>query len=65
MTRAEYVTKSLAVCHRCGGAGMFTQRVIDSDELVVIGATDAYEARCRHCYDPTEAQQARIDIADT
>ncbi|MEX2323639.1 MAG: thymidine kinase [Acidimicrobiia bacterium] len=64
MTRAEYVTKSLAVCHRCGGAGMFTQRVIESDELVVIGATDAYEARCRRCYDPTEAQQARIDIAE-
>ncbi|MFQ5948901.1 MAG: thymidine kinase, partial [Acidimicrobiia bacterium] len=38
MTRAEYVTKSLAVCHRCGGPGMFTQRVIDSDELVVLGA---------------------------
>lgn len=63
MTHAEYVTKSLAVCHRCGGAGMYTQRVIDSDELVVIGATDAYEARCRRCYDPTESQQARLDIA--
>ena len=64
MTRAEFVTKSLAVCHRCGGAGMFTQRVIDSDELVVIGATDAYEARCRHCYNPTESQQGRLDIAE-
>jgi thymidine kinase len=64
ITRAEYVTKSLAVCHRCGGAGMFTQRVIDSDELVVIGATDAYEARCRRCYDPTESQQERLEIAE-
>jgi thymidine kinase len=62
MTRAEYVTKSLAVCHRCGGAGMFTQRVIKSDELVVLGATDAYEARCRHCYDPGEAPQQRLEI---
>ena len=62
MTRAEYVTKSLAVCHRCGGAGMFTQRVIQSDELVVLGATDAYEARCRHCYDPGEAPQQRFEI---
>lgn len=63
MTRAEYVTKSLAVCHRCGGAGMYTQRVIESDELVVIGATDAYEARCRRCYDPTESHQSRLEIA--
>ena len=58
MLRAEYVTKSLAVCHRCGGAGLFTQRVVHSDELVVLGATEAYEARCRHCYNPGEASQA-------
>ena len=58
MLRAEYVTKSLAVCHRCGGPGLFTQRVVQSDELVVLGATDAYEARCRHCYNPGEASQA-------
>ena len=62
MIRAEYVTKSLAVCHRCGGEGMFTQRVIQSDELVVLGAEGAYEARCRRCYDPSEGQQARLDI---
>jgi thymidine kinase len=60
MLRAEYVTKTLAVCHRCGGPGLFTQRVIQSDELVVIGATDAYEARCRRCYDPTEAEQPTL-----
>lgn len=65
MTRAEYVTKSLAVCHRCGGPGLFTQRVVQSDELVVLGATDAYEARCRRCYDPSEAAQQRLDVADT
>jgi len=62
MLKAEYVTKALAVCHRCGGAGMFTQRVIDSDELVVLGAGDSYEARCRRCYDPDESEQTRLDI---
>ena len=62
MLRAEYVTKTLAVCHRCGGPGLFTQRVIKSDELVVLGATDAYEARCRRCYDPTEAEQPSLDL---
>lgn len=62
MLRAEYVTKSLAVCHRCGGPGLFTQRVVQSDELVVLGATGAYEARCRRCYDPTEASQQTLDI---
>lgn len=60
MLRAEYVTKSLAVCHRCGGPGLFTQRVVESDELVVLGATGAYEARCRRCFDPTEAKQPTL-----
>lgn len=62
MTRAEYVTKALAVCHKCGSAGMFTQRVIESEELVVLGAQDAYEARCRRCYDPEESHQERLEI---
>ena len=62
MLRAEYVTKSLAVCHRCGGDGMFTQRVIQSNELVVLGAVGAYEARCRRCYDPNEGQQPQLEI---
>ncbi len=60
MLQAEYVTKALAVCHRCGGPGMYTQRVVDSDELVVLGAKGAYEARCRRCYDPGEARQPRL-----
>ena len=62
MLRAEYVTKTLAVCHKCGGDGMYTQRVVESQELVVLGATDSYEARCRHCYDPTEAHQESLEM---
>ncbi len=60
--RAEYVTKMLAVCHRCGGAGMYTQRIVQSEDLVVLGATDAYEARCRMCYDPTEPEQPSLGL---
>lgn len=62
MLRAEYVTKSLAVCHKCGGPGLFTQRVVESDELVVLGAGGSYEARCRRCYDPTEAHQESLEM---
>jgi thymidine kinase len=62
-TRAEYVTKMLAVCHRCGGPANFTQRTVKSDDLVVLGAVGAYEARCRECYDPDEAQQLRFEDA--
>ena len=60
--RAEYVTKMLAVCHRCGGVGMYTQRIVQSDDLVVLGAQDAYEARCRMCYDPGEPEQPELGL---
>jgi thymidine kinase len=60
--QAEYVTKMLAVCHKCGGPGMYTQRIVHSDDLVVLGAQDAYEARCRVCYDPTEPEQPELGL---
>jgi thymidine kinase len=55
---AEFVDKLQAVCHRCGGPATLTQRLIDgapapfSGETIVVGALDAYEARCRVCYEP-------------
>lgn len=60
--RAEYVTKVLAVCHRCGGPALYTQRIVRSEELVVLGAQGAYEARCRVCYNPTEPEQPALDL---
>ena len=60
--RAEFVTKVLAVCHRCGGPGLYTQRIVRSDDLVVLGAEDVYEARCRMCYDPTEPEQPALGL---
>lgn len=60
--RAEYVTKMLAVCHRCGGPALYTQRIVQADDLVVLGAQDFYEARCRMCYDPTEPEQPSLGL---
>jgi thymidine kinase len=61
--RAEYVTKALAVCHRCGGPALYTQRTVRSDDLVVLGAVGAYEARCRRCYSSDEGHQEALGIA--
>jgi thymidine kinase len=49
---AEYITKTLAICMRCGNPANHTQRLIESDERVVVGAGDIYEARCRRCFEP-------------
>lgn len=52
---AEYITKTLAVCMRCGNPANRTQRLIASDERIVVGAADIYEARCRRCHEVPEA----------
>ena len=48
---AEYITKALAICVRCGNPANYTQRLIDSSERIVVGAEGAYEARCRRCFE--------------
>ncbi len=63
---AEYITKTLAICMVCGGPANHTQRLVASRDRVLLGAQGTYEARCRHCFDPTLAsvsQPAASDIA--
>ncbi|MDX2000777.1 MAG: thymidine kinase [Thermoanaerobaculia bacterium] len=52
MARAELVDKMHAVCVVCGGAASFSQRIAGGDERIQVGDTEAYEARCRTCYEP-------------
>ena len=49
---AEYITKTLAICVRCGAPANRTQRLIESTDRFLVGATGAYEARCRLCFEP-------------
>jgi thymidine kinase len=51
---AEYITKTLAVCVKCGAPANRTQRISNKGARVLVGATDLYEARCRNCYEPPE-----------
>ncbi len=54
LAKAEFVTKLTASCKVCGEAATRTQRIIDGhpayyeDPIVVVGASECYEARCRH-----------------
>ena len=55
LATAEYITKTLAICMVCGGPGNRTQRLVESQDRVLVGASGTYEARCRHCYEaPSE-----------
>jgi thymidine kinase len=54
MAAAELVTKLQAVCAVCGSPASRTQRLIDGqpagydEPIILVGAAESYEARCRH-----------------
>ena len=60
---AESITKMLAICMRCGNPAKHTQRLVASDELIVVGASGAYEARCRRCFEPGVPRQEVLEFA--
>jgi len=62
---AEYITKTLAICMRCGSPANQTQRLVASKDRVVVGGAGAYEARCRRCFEPlVEEDQKREEIVE-
>jgi thymidine kinase len=57
LARAEQVYKVQAICVVCGNDASRTQRLINGrpaahdDPIVLIGADEVYEARCRYCHE--------------
>ncbi len=57
MAQAERVDKLQAICVRCGRPASRTQRLINGrpasvdDPVILVGASEVYEARCRHCHE--------------
>jgi thymidine kinase len=62
LAHAESITKTLAICIRCGNPAKHTQRLRGSDDLIVVGAADMYEARCRRCFEPGIPKQTELDF---
>jgi len=60
---AESITKTLAICMRCGAPAKHTQRLIESDELILVGSAGSYEARCRRCFEPGVPRQEMLDFS--
>jgi len=47
---AEFITKNLAVCMVCGNPANRSQRLVERESRVLVGAAESYEARCRKCF---------------
>ncbi len=57
IVKADKVDKLEAICIRCGEPATRTQRLVNgspanyNDPVVIVGAAEMYEARCRHCHE--------------
>jgi thymidine kinase len=49
---AEFITKTHAICVKCGSTANYSQRTFESEVQVEVGAAGKYEARCRQCFVP-------------
>ena len=57
IVKADKVDKLSAICVQCGEAATRTQRLVNGlparydEPVVIVGAAEMYEARCRHCHE--------------
>lgn len=71
---AESVTKLQAICVACGSPASRTQRLINhkpasyNDPIILVGASESYEPRCRHCHDvpgaPSRQKAKALNITE-
>ena len=67
---AENVTKLQAICMRCGAPASRTQRLVDGqpasfdDPIILVGAQENYEARCRKCHEVPRGRHRRGGARD-
>jgi thymidine kinase len=65
---AERVEKLEAICVVCGEAATRTQRIVDGipafydEPIIVVGAKEAYEARCRGCHEVPRRVSVQSDL---
>jgi thymidine kinase len=66
MAQAEQVDKLQAICMVCGAPASRTQRLIDGrpanydDPVIMVGASEVYEARCRQHHDVPRTRDSLI-----
>lgn len=62
---AEYVTKLHAICSESGMMAHFSQRIVESSNRVLVGETESYEPRARHCFrPPSDKKRGHYDKPD-
>lgn len=60
LAMADEVTKIHAICTVCGAPAVRSQRLARSKDDILLGETDAYEARCRAHYVQDEGEEQSL-----
>jgi thymidine kinase len=47
---ADDVTKVHAICVKCGGLALYSNRLVKNEKLVLLGEKEEYQPLCRECY---------------
>jgi thymidine kinase len=67
MAQADIVDKLHAICVVCGAPATRTQRLLDGrpasydDPIIMVGASEVYEARCRRCHEVPGKPQGSLE----
>jgi len=64
MAIAEVVRKQYAICMVCGDLANRTQRLVSDQGDILVGSSEAYEARCRTHFDPELSLRMKLEISD-
>jgi len=56
LAHAEFITKVHAICMQCGSIANYSYRKTRNNEQVLLGEKEAYEARCRACFNEGSAE---------
>jgi thymidine kinase len=51
LAKADYITKLHAICVKCGNIANYSYRKVPNEDQLMLGELDAYEPRCRYCYE--------------
>ncbi len=60
LAKAEFVSKLQAICVVCGALASRTNRLVHRGGQVLVGAAEAYDARCRHCHEKPDGKGASL-----
>jgi thymidine kinase len=57
LAHAEFITKVHAICMQCGSIANYSYRKTRNNEQVLLGEKEAYEARCRACFNDGSTEE--------